>query len=405
MRTLHLDRGKIWRGGQRQCLLLSQHLAGRGWDTCLACQPGSELASRWRRRMSTGAAGAPEAAQTLNAARAPEPVRTTDDVRAPDATEVSKHLQCRTIAMRGEGDLLAAARLANLMAAWKPDLAAAHDANSMMLLALARALRRLRVPLVFHRRVDVAPRRGPLSRWKVDQADLIICVSERIAQIMSGAGVAPERLRVVHSGTAGIAPDRMGGDRLRDRLGIAHDALVLGVVSSLIPHKGHRDLLAAMARLGPQGQDVHLIFAGDGSLRATLESEADLCGLADRVHFLGEVKEVAAVFGAINVYVHPSRTEGLGSSIADAFSAGVPVVATRAGGIPEMVREGETGYLADPGDAVSLSGALARALADPGERRRRATLAQTRFGEHFTAEAMVAGTVACYRELLERTGS
>lgn len=321
---------------------------------------------------------------------------------APEGAAGDGRLQCRTMAMRGEGDLLAAGRLANLMAAYEPDLAAAHDANSMMLLALARSLRRLPVPLVFHRRVDVPPRRGPLSRWKVDQADLIICVSERIAEIMRGAGVAAERVRVVHSGTAGIAPDRMAGDRLRDGLAIDPDVLVLGVVSSLIPHKGHRDLLAAMARLGPHEQAVHLIFAGDGSLRATLESEAEKRGLGERVHFLGEVKEVATVFGAIDVYVHPSRTEGLGSSIADAFSAGVPVVATRAGGIPELVREGETGYLANPGDVPSLTGALARALADPGERRRRATLAQSRFAERFTAQAMAEGTVAAYRELLGR---
>ncbi len=359
MRTLHVDRGRLWRGGQRQCLLLCRHLAARGWDTCLVCQPGSELAVR-----------------------------------------VAPPLTCHPLAMRGEADLPAAVRLARLLAAWRPDLAAAHDAHAMMLLGLARSLGRLDLPLVFHRRVDVPPGGGPLTRWKYAQAARIICVSERVAEIVQAAGIAAERVRVVHSGTAGVTPDRAAGDRLRDRLGIAADAIVLGVIGSLIPHKGHGDLLRAMGRLERRGQDLYLILAGEGHLRDELASAAQHRGLADRVHFLGEVRELAPLFGAMNIYVHPSRTEGLGTSIADAFSAGVPVVATRTGGIPELVREGQSGYLALPGDVESLTGALARALADPRERVRRAELAQAIHAQRFTAETMAAATVEVYRELL-----
>ncbi len=358
MRTFHADSGRIWRGGQRQCHFLCRHLVAKGHETHLVVQPGSELEQR------------------------------------------SSGLRCTPIRMHGELDLPAVARLAGLLRRVKPDLAAAHDAHAMSLLALARRWARLRIPVVFHRRVDVPLGRGWASRWKARQAARVICVSGRIAEIVREGGVEPDRIRVVHSGTPGIEADEDAGAALRQSLGIQPGATVLGTVSGLIVHKGHADLLAALDQLNADRRDLYLLVAGDGPLREKLEDDARERGLDHRVHFLGEVTDLGGLFGAIDLFVHPSLSEGLGSSIIDAFAAGVPVVATRAGGIPELVREEETGFLADPGAPASLADAIDRALCDPDERARRMAGARTFHHKHLTAETMAEATIGCYLELL-----
>lgn len=302
--------------------------------------------------------------------------------------------------MHGELDLPAVVRLAGLLRRVKPDLAAAHDSHAMSLLALARRWARLRIPLVFHRRVDIPLGRGGASRWKVRQAARVICVSGRIAEIVKEGGVAADRIRVVHSGTPGIEADGRAGAALRKSLGIPPDATALGSVSGLIPHKGHADLLAALDQMNADRRDLWLLVAGDGPLRSALEDDARKRGLDRRVRFLGELTDLSGFFGAIDMFAHPSLTEGLGSSIIDAFAAGVPVVATRAGGIPELVREDETGFLADPGDPASLAEAIERALRDPVERARRVAGALAFYSARLTTDAMAEATLRCYRELL-----
>ncbi|MFC1573000.1 glycosyltransferase family 4 protein [Candidatus Eisenbacteria bacterium] len=363
MRTLHVDSGKIWRGGQRQCCLLGSRLAAWGHETHLVCRSESPL---WNRCEATGIALHP----------------------------------LRAI---GEVDLWAAYVFARLLRGVQPQIVAAHDAHALSIVALGRSLagRQGRtVQIVYHRRVDVPLGGGFFSRWKVNQADLFICVSRRIAEIVTQSGVAPEKVCVVHSGTRGIDPSRRErGDLLRE-LGIKPSASVLGTIGGLIPHKGHAVLLEALARLSHAVGDVHLLIIGDGQLRGSLVTQAMRLEIDNRVHFLGERSDLGVLFSAMDLFVHPSLTEGLGSSILDAFSAGIPVVASRTGGIPEAVIDGETGLLAEPGDAGDLSEVIGRALEDRAAGSARACRAKQLFEEHFTHESMAKKTLACYSRLV-----
>ncbi|MCK4303430.1 MAG: glycosyltransferase, partial [Candidatus Eisenbacteria sp.] len=257
MRSLHVDTGKIWRGGQRQCNLLCRRLAKWGHETHLVCQPGSPL---WQRAVETG-------------------------------------LVLHPLRAAGETDPLAILKLARLLRRIGPELAAAHDAHGLGLLALARPLSGIAVPLVCHRRVDVRVARWPGSGWKMRRASMLICVSRRIADILEQCGLTRERIRVVHSGAPGIQPAREARTKLLPALGLEPDCTVLATVGGLIPHKGHRVLLEALrqlelARTSHQSPatsaQLHLVMIGDGPLRGQLRRQAAQAGLTARVHFLGD---------------------------------------------------------------------------------------------------------------------
>ncbi len=360
MKSLHLDMGRIWRGGQRQCYLLCRNLAAAGHETHLVCRRAAPL---WREAQGSGAI-----LHALNSA--------------------------------GEMDVAAALRLALLVRRDGPRLLAAHDAHAFGLLALAKFLAGFRAPIVYHRRVDVPIGRWFGSRWKLRRASRFICVSRRIAAMVEQSGVDSRLIRVVHSGTAGVERSPGARDGICRQLGIEPAVTLLAAVGGLIAHKGHRVLLEACARLEAPGCDLHLLLVGDGPLRGHLEAQAERLGLSRRVHFLGERRDLGTLFGAMDLFVHPSLTEGLGTSILDAFASGVPVIASRTGGIPEIVRDGETGRLAEPGDVKSLANAIDRALGDRAASLEMAAKARRLFQESFTDQAMARATLACYTELL-----
>jgi glycosyltransferase involved in cell wall biosynthesis len=135
-----------------------------------------------------------------------------------------------------------------------------------------------------------------------------------------------------------------------------------------------------------------------------MKALARALGVEGRVRFAGFRADVPDVMACFDLFVRSSREEGLCTSIIDAMELGVPVVGTRAGGIPELVLEGETGLAAPVADPAGLADAVLRALADPAAARARAERARAHVRAHFTADAMVDGTLAVYREFLERGG-
>jgi len=366
MKTFHLDTGRIWRGGQRQCCLLCGHLASWGGETHLACPSEAPLKEK--------CAGAGIDQHDLNPVSALDPV--------------------------------AIGRLSGLLKSIRPEILAAHDAHAFSLLIFARIWSGLDLPLVYHRRVDVPAGRYLFSKWKFGRADLFICVSGLIAQIVAKSGIDEKRIRVVHSGTPGIVPSATGRKEVIAELGLPADTKILGAIGGLIPHKGHTVLLKAMAALlstrsyAPSGDmPLSLLLIGDGGERASLEQQAKRLNLSEQVYFLGERSDLARLFGAFDLFVHPSLTEGLGTSILDAFSAEVPVVASRTGGIPEMVSQGETGLLAEPGDAISLVATLEQALSQQEKSAAMARRALDLYESSFTDLATAEKTLVCYQEL------
>jgi glycosyltransferase involved in cell wall biosynthesis len=174
---------------------------------------------------------------------------------------------------------------------------------------------------------------------------------------------------------------------------------VLLVLASLIRRKGIDVLLDALA--SERNPGIVLWIAGEGPERAALEAQAERLGLAARARFLGRREDAADLLAACDVYVLPSRREGLGVSALEAMAARRPVIATRVGGLADAVADERTGILVPPEDAAELARAIARVAADPALRLRLGEAGPARLGEGFLASQMVGAYEKLYRTVLE----
>jgi len=239
-----------------------------------------------------------------------------------------------------------------------------------------------------------------LSRWLWRQADAGIAISEAIRRFaIAYEGVSPQKIHTIHYGLdpASVHAPPDARTRLRQELGLPADAPLVGSVCRLIEQKGLDNALDGFAQVVAEFPAAHYAIAGDGPLRGALEAQAARLGVADRVHFLGWRADAPAIFAALDVLLAPSRWEGFGLVFLEAMALGVPVISTRVSAIPEVIADGETGWLVPPDDPAAIAGALRAALADPDERCRRGEAGRARLESQFTVDAMVERTLAVYR--------
>ncbi len=215
------------------------------------------------------------------------------------------------------------------------------------------------------------------------------------------AGVARGRIDVVPNGVT-LTPVAAEVDRALARAAWLQGArrLLLLFVGRLVVEKNVEVLIRALARLPAELRPITLI-AGDGPLRGALESASRSADLEDTVRFLGERDDVSQLMQAADLFVLPSREEGLSNVILEAMGAGLPVIASAVGGNPELVDDGRSGLLFANDDDAALAGALARALRDEGLRQRLGREARARAERDYSTTAMVARTVAIYDRCLE----
>ena len=228
----------------------------------------------------------------------------------------------------------------------------------------------------------------------------VIAVSTEERSRWMQNGFPSERITVVHNGV----PDPGGGaERLEllARLGVSvpPDSFLVGVAARLEPQKGVAVLVEALVRLAPTHPRLRCVIMGDGSLRAHLEAQVRRSGLEGRVFFTGSVERAARYFPAFDVLCLPSLEEALPLSLIEAMAAGCAVVASRVGGIPEVVRDGVEGLLVPPGDPQALAEALERLLVDPGRLADMRRAARRRYDEAFTARHMALATLRVYRRI------
>ncbi|HEU4724047.1 MAG TPA: glycosyltransferase, partial [Candidatus Eisenbacteria bacterium] len=307
------------------------------------------------------------------------------------------------VAMRGTWDLASAFALARLHRSLRPDLVHWHAARAHALGAIAAQF----APgpaRVLSRRVDFPVRRSPGSRllWSLP-VDAIAAISEGVRDALVRSGVAADRIRVVPSGID-LSPFDVPADRdeLRAKFGIETKTVLAFQAAALAPHKSQTDLLKAAARLRDAGErDIQVWIAGDGPLRADLERERDALALGTTVRFLGFREDVNDLLRAADLFVVSSCLEGMGTATLDAMASGLPVVATRVGGIPEIVADGETGILVPARDPAALAGAMRRLAADPALRARFGEAGRARARE-FSADRTEERTRAMYDEILQR---
>ncbi len=230
-------------------------------------------------------------------------------------------------------------------------------------------------------------------------SDHFIAVSESVAADLIRRGVPRRKIHVVYNGVA--EPSRLPEPAAARRdLGLAPGPTV-GTVARLHAVKGVRYLLQAAAILQRRGVACQVVVVGDGPERGALEREGRELGLAPPARFLGFRERPVELLPALDVFVLPSLMEGMGLAVLEAMLAGLPVVASRVGGVRELVAEGETGLLVPPADPQSLADALMRLLGDPDLARRLGEAGRERYRRDFALESFARGTEAVYDAVLE----
>jgi glycosyltransferase involved in cell wall biosynthesis len=359
LRIAHVTGELGFSGGEVQVFLLMEGLRARGHANLLVCPPESGAEREARRR---GFA-----------------------------------VEC--VAMRNELSLGAARRIAALLRQHSPALVHCHTGRANWLGGLAA--RSAHVPALSTRRMDRVVARGLRTRWLYRHLlRRVAAISPAVEQRLLAAGVAPAQIRVIWSA---VDPARLQPSAtrqaLRARLDAAPDTPCVLVAANLVRRKGVDVLLAAFASLPPDACGL-LWIAGDGPERAALEAEAARLGVAEHVRFLGQRDDVPDLLEACDVFVLPSRLEGLGVAALEAMARSRPVVASAVGGLAETVIPEATGLLVPPDDSAALGAALARVLADRELARRLGAAGAARVAEHFLADRMVAAYESLYREIL-----
>ncbi len=310
---------------------------------------------------------------------------------------------CHVVPKRRPFDLALLFRLLRLLRRERIALVHAHDIQSGAYGTLAARLSRRPVILTVHglgifrqkRSASLLPR---LGRW----AHRVVFVGEWLKKAADDEfGVRPRHARVIHNGVD-VSAFRPGGPapELAGELGLPRDSLVVGSVGNLREVKDVSTLLRGFAQAVERVPNAVLVLVGDGPERGALEQLVAELGLSERVRFAGARSDVARLLPLFDVFALSSKTEGISVALLEAMACGLPVVATRTGGNPEVVTEGQTGRLVPVGAPEELGQALADLLPDAQTRQSYGRRARQRVEQHFSLERMVRDYESLYAELL-----
>ncbi len=355
--VLHVDSSPTFRGGQRQVLLLSSAQA-----TC---------------------------------SNSPAPLLLACCARL---LEEAKKAGVRTLQWHGPTHPLGVFQLRQAIAKLSSPFIHVHDSRScgaVRLIASDREQRRL----IIHRRIDDPPRSRLSTHWKYKRGE-VICVSHAVLEVLASFGVPRERLHLIHS----ALPENNQGPQDRDSRQRRGGGLRLLALGALVEHKGHRVLLEALTQTSAA---VDLRIVGGGPLKKDLQGLIDSWNLGDRVALVGDVEECSRELLAADLLVHPSLSEGLGTAVLDAMLAGLPVLASAVGGLPELVQHEDTGWLVPAGDAEVLGRKIEQiALLYRDEPSLILGMGQSglaRAQQHFPFDVLVRKTRDVYDGINERT--
>jgi glycosyltransferase involved in cell wall biosynthesis len=235
----------------------------------------------------------------------------------------------------------------------------------------------------------------------------IIAVSEQVKRDLVDYRVAnPEKISVIPLGFE-LKPFLHSTNHrgsFRRELGVSNGAPLVGIVGRIFPIKNHRLFLDAAARIAADEKSARFVVVGDGALRQQMEAHANALGIADRVIFTGWRRDLPRIYADLDILVVSSNNEGTPVSAIEAMASGCPVVATRVGGLPDLIDDGETGCLVPCGDADSLGATVTGLLRNRETARRIGESARARVAERFTIERLVADTAGLYAGLLAKRG-
>jgi len=360
LKIAHVDTGVSLRGGQRQLLQLARRLRQRGHGQIIVCREDSELEACARR----------------------------------------EEFPFFSLPLHDPGHAFGILQLRQLLRVLPCDLLHAHDGRGQTVAWLASM--GMRVRRVASRRVTFLPKHRWTHRLKYARTcDAVIAVSNFIRECVIRCGVPQSKIVVIPDGIE-IPPELPSSEaqaKARVRWGLAEKEFVVGHVGAFTPEKGQEVALGAFQLLKERLPHARLLLAGEGPTLSNPEIIQKCEALSDRVRLCGPIHDLAEFFSALDLFAMPSKSEGLGSSALIAMSYGLPVVASRAGGLPELVEEARTGWLIEPASPDALAQAIVAAEGDRARLRRWGLNGRER-ARQFSVDIMVQRTEALYRRLL-----
>lgn len=229
-----------------------------------------------------------------------------------------------------------------------------------------------------------------IDKMLLKRHSVVVIVSPHQREIVLRYGVGLHQIQYIPTaidvGSISPAYERR---LLSEQIGVEEDASIVGIVARLSVEKGHRFALQAVHRLLQEETRAYLLIIGEGRERPALERYASKLGISGHVRLVGERSDARQIIGALDLMILPSLTEGIPNVVLEAFAYKTPVVATAVGGVPELVKDGETGWLVPPRNPHALAQAIREALSNPEEARRRAENAYTHLLANFTVEKQV----------------
>lgn len=362
LNTIHIEFGRHLYGGALQVVYLMRGLIERGHKASLLCAKGSAI----------------------------------------EKEAMRGNIPVYPICIISDSDPTIALRVCSVIRRVKPDVVHLHSRRGADLFGGLGA-RMARVPaVILSRRVDDSIELGMIGRLKFNTLpDRIVAISDGIRKVLLSCSVDGDKVEMVHSAVVSDS-DVFRRDRgwLKSEFGIPEDAPVIGTIAQLIERKGHKYLFAAIPEILKEFPSARFLMLGEGPIRADLEAYVSDLGVGNTVIFAGFRTDIARILPNLDLLVHPALREGLGVCLLQAASAGLPIVATEAGGIPEIVRNEETGLLIPPEDSDAVACSVLRLLRDKdlsgilGENARR--IVET----EFSVENMVEGNIRVYNKVL-----
>ena len=371
--VFHLDDGKELRGGQRQLLYLVKELNKLGHDNTVVCRKGSPL----------------------------------------QAAAARKGFKALTLPYLFEWDPLSALKLRAVLKTLPrapgalPPVLHTHTSHTAAVSWLASA--GLDCVRVAHRRVDFIPS-SATARLKYGRAHSVIAISDAVKEILLKAGVPEEKVAVVNS-TIDLddtpwKPGEFAAYRSAARQALAAElripagAFWAGSLIALVPHKDPENMVRAAALVLKEQPHAYFLLAGEGPLARKVEHLARMLKVQDRFRLIGYRSDPYKVLAALDMFVLSSCEEGMGSVLVEAMNAALPIVATTAGGITDVIENGANGLTVAPRDHAALARAALTLITDAPLRARLSAEAHRR-REDFSSPRMAALTLNCYEKAIE----
>lgn len=362
LKTLHIDTERTWRGGEQQTIFLVKGLIKLGHAATIVCPPDSPLALKAK----------------------------------------EEQIETQELKMRGEADIIAILKLAFLLNQSTYDIVHMHTSHAHTLGVLAVLFSGVRAKRVVSRRVDFSIKKHYTSHlkylWGVDR---YIAVSNAIKDVLIKDGIPSEKIAVVHDGIDLSRFNGISGDYLRQEFSVNPSTFIIGNVAHLADHKGHQYLIKSISYVLKEFPDVKFFIVGDGELRSPLKELANKLNLNDKLIFTGFRNDVPQFLKFFDLFVLSSHLEGLCSALLEALAMRKPVVATAAGGVPEIIEDGVNGILVPTKNPEALAAGIISMVRDGDKAKKMGENGRQTVEARFSVEKMVSETVDIYEEVMQ----